>query len=58
MEKSILLHCISPEELKEMIREVIRTEAFEPKEPADKEYCEILLTRYEQDSSLCPPRQI
>ncbi|BDU25134.1 helix-turn-helix domain-containing protein [Flavobacterium sp. GSB-24] len=47
MEKSILLHCISPEELKEMIREVFRTEAFEPGYPADKEGPEILLTRYE-----------
>ncbi|OXG05095.1 helix-turn-helix protein [Flavobacterium araucananum] len=47
MEKSILLHCISPEELKGMIREVIRTEVFESKNPADRVYSEILLTRYE-----------
>jgi hypothetical protein len=47
MEKSILLHCITPDELKQIIKEIIQDELKEvSKQPQEKD-SEILLTRKE-----------
>jgi hypothetical protein len=47
MEKSILLHCITPYELKQIIKEIIQDELKEiSKQPEEKD-SEILLTRKE-----------
>lgn len=47
MEKSILLHCISPEELKKIIKEVIIEELFEVKKQLGAKDSEVLLSRQE-----------
>ncbi|MFC6877038.1 helix-turn-helix domain-containing protein [Flavobacterium myungsuense] len=48
MEKSILLHCISPDEFKQIIKEVIREELLEVKiQLQEKKDSEILMTRKE-----------
>ncbi len=47
MEKQLLLHCISPEELKQLIKEVIREEFVTLKEDLVINESEILLTRSE-----------
>jgi excisionase family DNA binding protein len=46
MEKSILLHCISPDELKQIIREVIREELFTKNNVENKDE-NVFLTREE-----------
>jgi len=47
MEKSILLHCISPDEFKQIIREVIREELLEVRKKLEEKDSEILLSRQE-----------
>jgi len=52
MEKSILLHCLSPEEFKSIVKEIIRAEFVAiKKELAIKEY-DVLLTRVEASELL------
>lgn len=47
MEKIIMLHCISPEELKQIIKEVIKEELSEVRNQLEEKDSEILLTRAE-----------
>lgn len=47
MEKSILLHCISPEELKQLIKEVLKEELIDFKKNPDLQASDVLLTRSE-----------
>ncbi len=47
MGKSILLHCINPEELKQIIKEVIKEELLEVSKQLEKKDSEVLLTRQE-----------
>ena len=47
MEKSILLHCISPDELKQIIKEVIREELIAVRKQLEEKDSEILLSRQE-----------
>ncbi|WP_396212766.1 helix-turn-helix domain-containing protein [Flavobacterium sp.] len=47
MEKQILLHSITPDELKQTIREVIREELLEVKKQFQEKDSEILMTRKE-----------
>ena len=47
MEKSILLHCITPAELKQIIKEVIKEELLEVRKQLEKKDSEVLLTRQE-----------
>ncbi len=47
MEKSILLHCITPEELKQIIKEVIQEELFKVKKQLEKKESEELMSRQE-----------
>ena len=47
MAKSILLHCISPEELKQLIKEVIKEEFIYFKKNLEFKSSDILLTRSE-----------
>ncbi|MBX9886509.1 MAG: helix-turn-helix domain-containing protein [Flavobacteriaceae bacterium] len=47
MEKQILLHCLSPEELKQLIKEVIKEEFVDFKKNLDKKESDVLLTRSE-----------
>jgi hypothetical protein len=47
MEKSILLHCISPNELKQIIKEVIREELLEVRKQLEERNSEVLLSRQE-----------
>lgn len=47
MEKSILLHCITPEELRQIIKEVIRDELIEVKKQLQEKDSEVLLSRQE-----------
>lgn len=47
MEKSILLHCISPEELNQLIKEVLKDELIDLKKNLDLQASDLLLTRSE-----------
>jgi hypothetical protein len=47
MDKSILLHCISPDELKQIIKEVIREELVEVRKQLEEKDSEVLLSRKE-----------
>lgn len=47
MEKSILLHCITPNELKQIIKEVIKEELLEVNNQIKEKESEILMTRQE-----------
>jgi len=47
MGKSILLHCITPDELKQIIKEVIKEELLEVKNKLEEKDSEILMTRQE-----------
>ena len=47
MEKSILLHCITPDKLKQIIKEVIKEELLEVKNQLEEKDSEILMTRQE-----------
>ena len=47
MEKQILLHCISPEELQQLIKEVINEEFIDFKKNLDIKESDVLLTRSE-----------
>ncbi len=47
MEKSILLHCITPEELKQIIKEVIQEELLDVRKQLAEKDSEILFTRKE-----------
>lgn len=47
MGKSILLHCITPDELKQIIKEVIKEELLEVKNQLEEKDSEILMTRQE-----------
>lgn len=47
MEKSILLHCISPNELKQIIKVVIQEELLEIKKQLEEKDSEVLFTRQE-----------
>jgi hypothetical protein len=47
MEKQILLHCITPDELRQIIKEVIREELLEVKKQFQEKDSEILMTRKE-----------
>jgi hypothetical protein len=47
MEKSLLLHCITPDELKQIIKEVIREELSEVRKQFEEKDSEVLLTREE-----------
>ena len=47
MEKSILLHCISPEELQQIIKDVIKEEFIDFKKNLDIKESDVLLTRSE-----------
>lgn len=47
MEKSILLHCITPEELKQIVKEVIQEEFLEVKKQPEEKDKECLLSRRE-----------
>ena len=47
MEKSILLHCLSPEEFKAIVKEVIREELVAVKEELENKDSDILLSRAE-----------
>lgn len=47
MEKSILLHCITPEELKQLIKEVLQEELIDFKKKLDLQTSDVLLTRSE-----------
>ena len=47
MEKSILLHCISPEELRQIIKEVIREELLEVGKQLEEKDSEVLMSRQE-----------
>lgn len=47
MEKSILLHCITPEELKQIVKEVIQEEFLEVKKQPEEKDIECLLSRRE-----------
>lgn len=52
MEKSILLHCISPEELKQIIKEAVKQELSEIKNQLQEKDAEVLLTREETSKFL------
>jgi hypothetical protein len=47
MEKSILLHCITPEELKQIIKEVIQEELLEVRKQLEEKDSEVLMSRQE-----------
>ena len=47
MEKSILLHCITPNELKQIIKEVIKEELSEVRKQLEERNSEVLLSRQE-----------
>ncbi|WP_339837280.1 helix-turn-helix domain-containing protein [uncultured Flavobacterium sp.] len=47
MEKSILLHCILPDELKQIIKEVIKEELLQVKKQLEEKETDILMTRQE-----------
>ena len=47
MEKSILLHCISPEEFKAIVKDVIREELIDVRKQLEEKDSEVLLTRQE-----------
>ena len=47
MEKSILLHCISPSELKQIIKEIIREELVEVRKKLEEKDSDVLLSRQE-----------
>ncbi len=47
MGKSIFLHCMTPEELKQIIKEVIKEELLEVRKQLEKKDSEVLLTRQE-----------
>ena len=47
MGKSIMLHCITPEELKQIIKEVIQEELLEVRKQLKEKDSEVLLTRQE-----------
>jgi hypothetical protein len=47
MEKQILLHCISPDELKQLIKEVIKEEFINLKSDLVVKESDVLLTRSE-----------
>jgi DNA invertase Pin-like site-specific DNA recombinase len=47
MEKSILLHCITPYELKQIIKEIIQDELKEVIKQPEKKDSEVLLSRKE-----------
>lgn len=47
MGKSIMLHCITPEELKQIIKEVIQEELLEVRKQLEEKDSEVLLTRQE-----------
>ncbi len=47
MDKSILLHCISPDELKQIIREILKEEFIDFKKNFFHKDSDILLTREE-----------
>ena len=47
MEKSILLHCITPEELRQIIKEVIREELLEVRKQLEEKDSEVLMSRQE-----------
>ena len=47
MEKQILLHCISPEELQQLIKEVINEEFIDFKKNLDIKESDVILTRSE-----------
>ncbi len=47
MEKSILLHCITPEELKQLIKEILQEELVDFKKKLDLQTSDVLLTRSE-----------
>jgi hypothetical protein len=47
MGKSILLHCINREELRQIIKEVIQEELLEVSKQLEKKDSEVLLTRQE-----------
>jgi DNA invertase Pin-like site-specific DNA recombinase len=47
MEKSILLHCITPDELKQIIKEVIQDELKEVSKQPEEKDSEALLSRKE-----------
>lgn len=47
MEKSILLHCISPKELKQLIKEAPKEELIDFKKNLDLQASYVLLTRSE-----------
>ena len=47
MEKSILLHCITPEELRQIIKEVIREELLEVRKQLQEKDSEVLMSRQE-----------
>ena len=47
MGKSIMLHCISPDEFKQIIKEAIKEELLEVRKKLEDKNSEILLTREE-----------
>ena len=47
MEKSILLQCITPEELRQIIKEVIREELLEVRKQLEEKDSEVLMSRQE-----------
>ena len=47
MGKSILLHCMTPEELRQIIKEVIKEELLEVRKQLEEKDFEVLLTRQE-----------
>lgn len=47
MEKSILLHCITPEELRQIIKEVIREELLEVGKQLEEKDSEVIMSRQE-----------
>ncbi|WP_426092365.1 helix-turn-helix domain-containing protein [Flavobacterium sp. DSR3-2] len=47
MDKQILLHCIAPEELKQLIKEVIKEEFVDFKKDLASKESDVLLTRSE-----------
>ena len=47
MEKSILLHCITTNELKQLIKEVIKEELSEVRKQLEEKDSEVLMTRQE-----------
>ncbi|MCA6423515.1 MAG: helix-turn-helix domain-containing protein [Flavobacterium sp.] len=47
MEKSIMLHCITPEELKQIIKEVIKEELLEVRKQLQEKDSDVLMSRQE-----------